>query len=132
VIALDEQLRIAEHADKDARRAAPDASAAVQIIPIHDVADAAVGLFVEAALGRFHEPVVAGAYGGVAPAEHNGVQIEPMMKLAHREDVDPAANETVDQHVAIEHILEHFVIERVAPIGQLFVDLRKCALKPAK
>ena len=54
------------------------------------------------------------------------------MELAHREYVHAVAEETIDHCVALQHVAEDIVIERVALIEQPHVDLWKRALKVAK
>jgi hypothetical protein len=132
VIALNEQLWIAQHPNIDASCAAPDAFVDVKRIPFHDVADATTGLLVESCLGRFNEPVMPRPHNGIPSAKHNGIQLEPMMELAHLKYIHAVAEKAIDRCVAFQHIAEDLVIEGVAPIGQLRVDLRKRALKVAK
>src|SRR5208337_4251581 len=94
--------------------------------------DAATGLLVESCLGRFNEPVMPRPHNGIASAKHNGIQLQPMMELAHLKYVHAVAEKALDHCVAFQHIAEDLVIEGVASIRELLVDLRKGALKVVK
>src|SRR5271157_1187345 len=52
--------------------------------------------------------------------------------MAHGENIDAHAIQTIDQGVALQHIADDVVVKWVAPVEQLLVDLRKYALHLAQ
>src|SRR5262245_58498604 len=57
MVALDEQLRLAQHADVDTRGLFPGVVAFVALVPFRDVANAATWRLVEVGLGRLDMPM---------------------------------------------------------------------------
>ena len=132
MVAFDEKLRLAENADEGSGGAAPDAFARVARIPIHDVADAAIGLVIEAGFRGGDETGMAGHDDGVDAAKHGGVELQPVMQIAHGENIDVFVQQSIDQRIAGEEIADDIVIKRIARFEQALVDLRESRLQFAE
>jgi hypothetical protein len=82
-------------------------------------------LLVEALLRGLPVPRVLVALRRIRAAQHRRVQLEQVLEVPHREQVDPVRNERVDELVAGHHVGHCVVAHRVARRAQRVIDARK-------
>ena len=132
VIALDEQLGFAEHADIDTSGAPPRRFCPMESVPFDDVADAAILLFVKPLFCCRKMP------GGLHPLlflatpEDDGVYFEQEPKIPHRKQIEALRHQAVYELVASQHVLDEAVLKRVPPGFEHFINLREVSLQIPK
>src|SRR5262245_56873134 len=132
MVALDEELRPTQQSYVEARRLHPHGLAAAALIPLDEIANPAVLLFVETPLGGLPESRVFRALDRISAPQDRRVELEPVLEVAHREQIDVVGHERVDQRVARDHVADHAVFDRLPRRVQRRVDLRKLALNVAQ
>ena len=80
-------------------------------MPLDDVANSAVDIVEKMLVGRRQMPRRFRPHLFVAPAQHQCVEFEEEAQLTEREQVDLARDQSVDERVAGNHVVDRDVIE---------------------
>ncbi len=72
------------------------------------------------------------AAGGVGATEHRGVDFQHQVHLLQVKQVDTARHVVIDQRVALQHVAQHLVGERVARFGEVAAELGEMRLHLAQ
>src|SRR5262249_40895251 len=110
----------------------PDRLAAAALIPLDQIANPAVLFLVEAPLGGLPVARIFRALHRVGAAQDRRVQLEPVLEVPHREQVDALGGQRVDQGVARDHVADHAVVQRLTGRAQALVDARELTLDVAQ
>lgn len=130
VIALDEQLGFAQHADVDAGSAPPRRFFPVQSVPLHDVAYAATLLFVKPLFRRRKMP--RGPFSLAAAPEDDGVHLKEELEIPHRKQIEASPDQAVHEFVAGHHVRDEGVLDRIAAGFECLIDFREMSLQIPK
>ena len=100
----------------------------MQIIPLDNIADAAAFLLVEALFGSRELECGFRPHGYIAAEEHERVDLEEELQVAHREQIDALREQAIHKLVAGHHVGDDVGIEALASRPKQLVYLRKVSL----
>ena len=127
MIALDKQLRFAENVDIHPGSPSPHRVGPVNLVPRDDIAYAAALLIIKPPFGS--REVGCGARSLVMAAEHERIQLEEELQIAHREQINALGQRVIHEAIAGHHIGNDAGIEAVTSRLERLVYFRKWACR---
>lgn len=91
-------------------------------VPLNDILDPALPLFVERTFGGRDMRGEFGAPLRVPTAQHQGIQFQQVLMLAHDKNVDARIHQGIDVGITRQRIFDDLVAHRVPLPAQLLVD----------